>query len=67
MEPTNDITGADVLRKVEAIRAMDAADENVSPDHGPCRLNAGEDPRLRRAKEEKVSEALVLKNRAGRS
>ena len=67
MEPTHDNTDADVLRKVEAIRAMDPADEIVSPDHGPCRLNPGEDPRLRRAKEEKVSEALVLKNRTGRS
>jgi len=51
---------SDAERKIEAIRAMDPADPNVSADHGPCRLNPGEDARLRRAKEEKVVESLRL-------
>jgi hypothetical protein len=49
--------------KIDEIRAMDPADPNVAADHGPCRLNPGEDARLRRAKEEKVAESLRLKSK----
>jgi hypothetical protein len=54
----------EVQRKIDAIRAMDPADPDVSADHGPCRLNPGEDAKLRRAKEEKVAQSLLLKRSA---
>ena len=62
--PTQD--SSDVEQKIEAIRAMDPADPHVSSDGGPCRLNPGEDARLRRAKEEKVAESRQLHERTQR-
>jgi hypothetical protein len=54
----------DIQHKIQAIRAMDPADPDVAADRGPCRLNPGEDARLRRAKEEKIAESLRLKRNA---
>ena len=44
--------------KIERIKALDANDPDVSPQRGACRFEPGEDGRVRRAKEEKVAEAL---------
>jgi hypothetical protein len=63
MSDSTNITD-EVQRKIDAIRAMDPADADVSADHGPCRLNPGEDAKLRRAKEEKVAESLLLRSSA---
>ena len=51
--------------KIDEVRALDPADPAVSVNHGPCRLNAGEDAVLRRAKEEKAAEGRLL-NEASR-
>ena len=44
--------------KIERIKSVDANDPDVSPQRGVCRFEPGEDAAVRRAKEEKVADAL---------
>jgi hypothetical protein len=47
---------------IEQIKSLDPNDPNISPRRGPCRFEPGEDAKLRRAKEEKVAEALHVRH-----
>ena len=44
--------------KIEQIKSLDPDGPNISAQHGVCRFELGEDAKIRRAKEEKVSESL---------
>ena len=44
--------------KIEQIRSLDPNDPGISAQHGACRFELGEDPVVRRAKEEKVAESM---------
>jgi hypothetical protein len=48
-------------QKIEQIKSLDPNDRHISPQNGVCRFEPGEDAQVRRAKEEKVAEALRVR------
>jgi hypothetical protein len=44
--------------KIEQIKSLDPNAPNISAQLGVCRFEPGEDAKVRRAKEEKVTESL---------
>jgi hypothetical protein len=48
--------------KIEQVKSLDPNDANISAQRGVCRFEAGEDAKIRRAKEEKVAESLQARH-----